>query len=152
MNQFRHRTIATETVHDETRRIYRAWDATISADQIDALVQLYALDAEIESPLIYQFTAGKAGVLRGREAFRPLYAEVARRRSDIIRPQHHDNYLTDGHRIVWEYPRIMPTGERSEFVESWDFNDRYEIQCHRVYWGWSRVAALTSDGIGPNSG
>jgi steroid Delta-isomerase len=112
------------------RRVYRAWDAAIGAGHIDALVQLYALDAEVESPLIYEFTAGKTGKLRGREAFRPLYEKVAYSHSDVIRPIHHDEYLADGHRIVWEYPRVMPSEERSEFVESWDFNDRYEIRHH----------------------
>jgi hypothetical protein len=152
MNHSTPRTTSTETVQDEMRRVYRAWDAALSAGHIDALVQLYALDAEIESPLIYEFTAGKTGVLRGREAFRPLYEEVARRQSDVIRPFHHDQCLTDGHRIQWEYPRVMPTGERSEFVESWDFNDRYEIQRHRVYWGWSRIANLASKGFGSGRG
>jgi hypothetical protein len=148
LNQSTHRTTSMETLHDEMRRVYRAWDAAISAGQIDALVQLYAVDAEIESPLIYEFTAGKIGVLPGREAFRSLYEGVARQKPDIIRPFHHDEYLTDDHRILWEYSRVMPSGERCEFVESWHFNDRHEIQRHRVYLGWSRIANVARKGFG----
>lgn len=115
---------------------------------VSALVNLYAPDAEIESPLIYEFTGSKIGVLRGRDAFRALYEEVARSQSTVIRPKHHDDYLARGHRIVWEYQRVTSSGERSEFVESWDFNERYEIQFHRVYWGWSRIASLSRKGFG----
>jgi hypothetical protein len=129
-------------------QVYRAWDAAIAAGDISTLVNLYATDAEIESPLIYEFTGSKTGVLRGRDAFRALYEEVARRQSNVIRPKHHDDYLARGRRIVWEYPRATPSGERSEFVECWDFNECYEIQSHRVYWGWSRIASLSRKGFG----
>lgn len=128
--------------------VYRIWDNAISAGDISSLVALYAVDAEIESPLIYEFTASKTGVLRGRDAFRTFYEAVARRGSDVIRPKHHNDYFVQGHRIIWEYPRVTSSGERSEFVESWDFNERYEIQSHRVYWGWSRIANLSRKGFG----
>ncbi|SKA30852.1 SnoaL-like domain-containing protein [Enhydrobacter aerosaccus] len=132
----------------QMERVYRAWDTAIAAGDISSLVNLYAPDAEIESPLIYEFTASKTGVLRGREAFRALYQEVARQQSNVIRPKHHDDYLVRGHRIIWEYARVTQSGDQSEFVESWDFNDRYEIRCHRVYWGWSRIANLSRKGFG----
>jgi len=40
----------------QMERVYRAWDDAIAAGDISALVNLYAPDAEIESPLIYEFT------------------------------------------------------------------------------------------------
>jgi hypothetical protein len=132
-------------------RVYRAWDAAIAARDVSSLVNLYAPDAEIESPLIYEFTGSKTGLLRGRDAFRAFYDEVARRQSNAIRPKHHDDYLAQGRRIVWEYPRSSPSGERSEFVEFWDFNERYEIQAHRVYWGWARTASLSQKGFGTHA-
>jgi hypothetical protein len=73
---------------------------------------------------------------------------VARSQSNVFRPKHHDDYLVRGRRIIWEYQRVTSSGERSEFVESWDFNERYEIQSHRVYWGWSRIANLSRQGFG----
>jgi hypothetical protein len=92
-------------------------------------------------------------VLRGREEFRAFYREVARRKSNVIRPRHHGNYyFIDARRIVWEYPRVTPSGEQSEFMESWEFNEEYEIRFHRVYWGWSRIASLTQNGFSPAQG
>jgi steroid Delta-isomerase len=132
----------------QMQRVYRAWDAAMAAGDISSLVELYAPDAEIESPLIYEFTGTKTGVLRGRDAFRALYQEVARAQSNVIRPKHHDDYIAKGRRIIWEYARIAPSGEQSEFVESWDFNERFQIQYHRVYWGWFRIASLSRRGFG----
>ncbi len=142
------RITISQDVSAQMERVYRAWDAAIAAGDVSSLVDLYAPDAEIESPLIYEFTGSKTGVLRGRDAFRALYEEVVRSRSNVIRPKHHDDYLARGRHISWEYPRVTSSGERSEFVESWDFNERYEIQSHRVYWGWSRIANLSRKGFG----
>ncbi len=138
---------APQDVRTEMERVYKAWDAAIAAGDISSLVELYAPEADIESPLIWEFTHGKTGVLRGRAAFHALYEEVARRQSNVIRPRHHDDYLLRGRRIVWEYPRVSASGERSEFIESWDFNERFEILAHRVYWGWSRIATLSHKGF-----
>lgn len=72
---------------------------------------------------------------------RRAYARVAA--SNVIRPKHQDDYLARGRSIFWEYLRATPSGERSEFVETWDFDEHYQIQSHRVYWGWSRIASLS---------
>lgn len=77
-----------------TEQVYRAWDKAIAKKDISAVVNLYAPDAEIECPLIFEFTASETGVLRGRHAFHAFYEEVARRQSNVIRPKHHDEYLT----------------------------------------------------------
>lgn len=148
MNQFSDGATVSMGAREAMERVYRTWDDAIAAGDVSTLVNLYARDAEIESPLIYEFTASRTGVLRGREAFRSLYEEVARRQSNVIRPRHHDGYLARGRRIIWEYPRVTPAGDQSEFVECWDFNERYEIQSHRVYWGWSRIAGLSRKGFG----
>lgn len=132
---------------EKLEQVYRAWDDAIEEGDISRLVDLYAPDAEIESPLIYEFTEWKTGLLRGRDAFRPLYEEVARRQSKVVRPRHHDNYVIKGRSIIWEYSRLSTQGEQSEFVESWDFNADYQIERHRVYWGWSRITALAQKGF-----
>ena len=131
---------------ERMEQVYRTWDDAMEKRDISRLVDLYAPDAEIESPLIYEFTGHKTGVLRGREAFRPLYEDVARRQSKVVRPGHHDDYGVTGRGTIWEYSRHSPQGERSEFVESWDFNAAYQIESHRVYWGWSRIRALALQG------
>lgn len=142
----------TQDMRNQMERVYRAWDGAIAAGDISSVVDLYAPDAEIESPLIYEYTGLKTGVLRGRDAFRAFYEEVARRQSNVIRPKHHDHYLAQGRGLHWEYPRVTSSGQRSEFAESWDFNERYEIQSHRVYWGWSRIANLSRKGFGAPAG
>jgi len=44
--------------------------------------------------------------------------------------------LTDGKRVIWEYPRSGPKGEQMDFVESMELNTEGLIQRHCVYWGW----------------
>lgn len=140
----------TQDMQARMESVYRAWDAAIAAGDIASLVNLYAPDAEIESPLIYEFTGSKTGTLRGRDVFYAFYKQVARSQMNVIRPKHHDDYLARGRSILWEYPRVTSSGERSEFVESWEFNEQYEIRSHRVYWGWSRIAGLSRKGFGAN--
>jgi hypothetical protein len=135
MNQFIDDAAGQNDARAAMERVCRSWGDAIAASDISSLVNLYATDAEIESPLICEYTGSKTGVLHGRKAFRSIYEAVAQRQSKVIRPRHHDDYLICGRRIIWEYPRVTPSGDQSEFVEAWDFNERYEIQCHRVYWG-----------------
>jgi hypothetical protein len=144
-------TAVTPEMLEQMERVYKAWDEAVAAGDVSSLVSLYASDGEIESPLIYEFTKGKTGALRGRDAFRAFYQEVARSDLNVIRPKHHDDYVAHGRRIFWEFPRVNPSGERSEFVEVWDFNEQYEIQSHRVYWGWSRIAGLAQKGFGASA-
>lgn len=142
------RTIVNQEMRDRMERVYRAWDDAMAVGDVASLVRLYASNAEIESPLIYEYTKDNTGVLRGHEAFRAFYQEVARSELNVIRPRHHDDYVARERRIFWEFPRVTPLGERSEFVEVWDFNEQYEIQSHRVYWGWSRIGGLSRKGFG----
>jgi steroid delta-isomerase len=44
-------------------------------------------------------------------------------------------YLTDGHQLIWEYPRQTPTGEQTHLVECMDIVDGL-IARHLVCWGW----------------
>lgn len=48
-----------DTVPATMESVYRAWDEAIAAGDVSSLVSLYAADAEIESPLIYEFTKGE---------------------------------------------------------------------------------------------
>jgi len=51
--------------------------------------------------------------------------------------------LTDGSRVVWEYPRQTPDGDQMDIVEVMEIRDGL-IAHHRVYWGWVSVGMLTS--------
>lgn len=52
----------------QMERVYRAWDVAIAAGDVSSLVNLYALDAAIESPRIYELTKSKTGTTFLRKA------------------------------------------------------------------------------------
>jgi len=64
-------------------RIYRDWDKALSENDAESLLQLYANDAVIESPLIPHLMGTKEGAYRGHEQMRPLFEVVAQRRPSI---------------------------------------------------------------------
>ena len=125
-------------------RVYFAWDDALSRNDKQALLALYAHDAVIESPLIPHVLKTERGVLRGRTEIQALLDEVAARKPPVRR-FHRTGYLTDGKRLIWEYPREIPDGEQMDFVESMELSDDGLIQRHRVYWGWFGVRVLQRD-------
>ena len=83
----------------------------------------------------------KSGTLRGRDQLRPLFAQLAERKPPV-RLYYRKGYLTDGKRLIWEYPRDAGKGEQMDFVEVMDLNDKGQIQRHCVYWGWFGAGVL----------
>jgi ketosteroid isomerase-like protein len=132
----------TETTPVE--RVYFAWDDALSRNDKAALLALYADDAVIESPLIPHVLKSERGVVRGEAEIRALLDEVAARKPPV-RKFHRTGYLTDGKRLIWEYPRETPDGEQMDFVEAMELNDQGLIQRHRVYWGWYGVRVIQRD-------
>src|SRR5262249_30845590 len=100
-------------------RIYLAWDEALSRNDAGALLALYAEDAVIESPLVPHLLGRESGVLHGHEEIRPLFAKLAARKP-AVRQYHRTGYLTDGRRLVWEYPRDAGKGEQMDLVEVMD--------------------------------
>src|SRR3954453_1081674 len=49
------------------------------------------------------------------------------------RSRYRAGYLTDGERLVWEYPRQTPDGDQMDIVEVMEIRDGL-IAHHRVYW------------------
>jgi hypothetical protein len=47
-----------------------------------------------------------------------------------------DRYISDGDKMMFEYPRVTPQGEHMDSVEITELNDEGLIQSHKVYWGW----------------
>ena len=125
-------------------RVYFAWDDALSRNDKDALLALYAPDAVIESPLIPHVLKNERGVVRGHGEIQALLDEVAARKPPV-RKFHRTGYLTDGKRLIWEYPRETPDGEQMDFVEAMELNDQGLIQRHRVYWGWYGVQVIQRD-------
>jgi hypothetical protein len=137
--------VNTERLRRNMERIYHDWDKALSENDAEALLQLYAKDAVIESPLIPHLMGKKEGVCRGHEQMRPFFKVVARRKP-TVRQYYRTGYLSDGkNKMIFEYPRTTPKGEQMDFVEVMELNDDGLIQYHEVYWGWRGFAVLQND-------
>ncbi len=124
-------------------RIYHEWDAALSENDVDALMALYHPDAFLESPLIPYLMGEERGICQGIDEIRK-FAELIAQRKPVKRKYYRYPYFTDGRTLVWEYPRISPTGEQMDFVEIMEIKDGL-IQNHRVYWGWYGFDVLNKD-------
>ncbi|MBV9500893.1 MAG: hypothetical protein JO138_16105 [Acidobacteriaceae bacterium] len=143
-----------ERGNERVERIYREWDAALARleelpperleEGVDSLLSLYAKDASIESPLIPHLMKKESGVCTGHEEMRPFFREVGRRKPSV-RNYYRAGYLTDGKKLIWEYPRAKPDGEQMDFVEAMELNDDGLIQRHCVYWGWRSVKVILDD-------
>ena len=122
-------------------RMYFAWDEALSNNDAAGLLALYAKDAHFESPLVPHLLGTETGVLHGHDELWPLFAKLAERKPKV-RQYYRTGYLTDGKRLVWEYPRDAGQGEQMDFVEAMEVNDEGLIQRHCVYWGWFGVRVL----------
>jgi hypothetical protein len=143
-----------ERTNENVERIYCEWDAALARleelppdrleEGVDALLALYAKDAVIESPLIPHLMKVERGICRGHDEMRPFFREVGRRKPSL-RKYYRAGYLTDGTKLIWEYPRAKPDGEQMDFVEAMELNSAGLIQHHSVYWGWRGVAVILAD-------
>ncbi len=124
--------------------VYYAWDEALSRNDAAALLALYAPDAVFESPLVPHLMGTQKGILRGHDEIRPLFEKLADRKPEV-RKYYRNGYLTDGKKLMWEYPREAPNGDQMDFVEVMEVNDDGLIQKHRVYWGWFGVGVLQRD-------
>lgn len=125
-------------------RIYFAWNDALSRNDAAALLALYAPDAVLESPLVPHLLGTERGVLHGHEELRRLFGLLAERKP-AVRQYARTGYLTDGKRLIWEYPRDAGQGEQMDFAEVMELNEDGLIQRHCVYWGWYGVGLLERD-------
>ena len=124
-------------------RMVDAWDDALSRNDAAALTALYAADAVIESPLVPHLM-GVERPLRGTDELRAFFDKVAAKKPGVRR-YHRTGCLTDGKKLMWEYPRESPNGDQMDFVEVMELNDAGRIQRHRVYWGWFGFGVLKRD-------
>src|ERR1051325_3523474 len=132
-----------ETRPEYIERIFHDWDAALSGNDPEALLALYAPDATLESPLIPHLLGKQEGICRGHDELRRLF-EILANRKPKLRQYHRAGYFTDGHTLIFEYPRNAPEGEQMDFVEVMHIEDGL-IQYHKVYWGWRGVQVLQRD-------
>jgi ketosteroid isomerase-like protein len=116
-------------------RMYFAWNDALARNDIEALLGLYAEDAHFESPLAPHLLDTESGVLHGHGELRPLFEQLAERKPPV-RQYFRTGYLTDGKRLIFEYPRDAGQGEQMDFAEVMELNDDGLIQRHCVHWGW----------------
>src|SRR5579864_7210566 len=105
---------STQQYASPVERVYFEWNKALSQNDAKALLALYAPDAVFESPLVPHLLGKKEGVCRGREELRPLFDALAVRKPPL-RQYYRTGYLTDGKRLIWEYPRAAPKGDQMDF-------------------------------------
>jgi ketosteroid isomerase-like protein len=130
----------TEPTTQQIEHIFTAWDAALGAKDLDAAVALYKPDATLESPLVCHLLGTEEGVVRGREDLRRFVSKVFAHQP-AKRRRYRAGLLSDGARLVWEYPRRSPDGKQMDIVEVMEVRDGL-IAHHRVYWGWVSVGML----------
>ncbi|HZQ25806.1 MAG TPA: nuclear transport factor 2 family protein [Terriglobales bacterium] len=64
---------STEKLKANMERIYHDWDKALSENDAEALLQLYASDGVIESPLMPHLMAKEEGICRGHGEMRPFF-------------------------------------------------------------------------------
>ena len=125
-------------------RMYFAWNDALSRNDADTLLNLYAEDAVLESPLVPHLLGTQSGQLQGRQELRRLFDLLAERKPPV-RQYYRAGYLTDGKRLIWEYPRDAGKGEQMDFAEVMELNEDGLIQRLCVYWGWFGFRVLQRD-------
>lgn len=115
------------------------------------LVDLYAVDATFESPLVPAIWDCESGILCGRTEIEKFLEEGTKRRpNELVRWYRDGKYFTDGETLVWEYPRQTPNGEQIDILELMIIKDK-KIQTHRIYWGWFGCKTLINSALSKNS-
>ena len=122
------------------RRIYHLWDEALGRKDVGAALSLYAEDASIESPLVQYLLKSDTGIVRGRDNLRRFATRVFETQP-VARKRYREGFFTDGRTLIWEYPRVTPSGEQMELVEVMEIEGDL-ITRHRVYWGWSALGIL----------
>jgi ketosteroid isomerase-like protein len=133
----------TTNPSEAIERIYHEWNDALSRLDVEALLELYAPDATLESPLVSHLLKRERGICRGHGELRQLFEELARTQPEV-RKFYRTTYFTDGKKVMWEYPRATPQGDQMDFAEVMEIKDGL-IQNHRVYWGWFGVGVFKRD-------
>jgi hypothetical protein len=121
----------------DAERVFHLWHERARTRDVGGLLDLYAEDAVFESPLVPAILDDvPSGVLHGHTQLRRFLEEGTKRRpNDLVRWYRTGRYLTDGHTLVWEYPRETPDGDQIDILEVIEPQGGL-IQKHRIYWGW----------------
>ena len=133
----------TENTEAEIRHVYERWHETVVGRDLDGLMELYADDAVLETPLILVTLSDKTdGILRGKADIRFFFEAGLRKIQGELSGWHRTGvFFSNGRQLTWEYPRDTPNGDQVDLVEAMDLAGGL-IAHHRVYWGWMGFKAL----------
>jgi hypothetical protein len=134
----------TEAAVRRAERVYREWDEALGAKDVNRAVALYSPNATLESPLVRHHLGIAEGVVHGQDDLR-RFVTIVFERQPPERRRHRSRLFTDGHTLMWEYPRTTPNGDQMDFVEVMEIENGL-IQHHRVYWGWFGLRLLERRG------
>lgn len=123
--------------------IYQAWAKGFADQDVEAILALYATDATLESPLVSNLLGTEAGIVTGRDELRKFFGIILRS-TPALKDRYRANFFTDGKVMIWEYPRVTPSGEQTDLAEVMELRDGL-IQAHRIYWGWVGAKLLQKD-------
>lgn len=139
-------TTPVEQKHAESHalNVFERWHQSVVERNLDALMDLYAEDALLETPLVFVASGERAdGTLRGRAAIRSFFREsFDQPKSGLGRWYRTGRFHAKDGQLIWEYPRDTPHGDQVDLAEVIDLDVFGRIACHRVYWGWKGFEAL----------
>lgn len=107
------------------RNDYESWHAAIKARDAEAMAALCADDAVLETASVLPlWPEYGSGIVTGRAEIRRFFKENLELNPDVSAEWHRtDTYSTNGRILMWEYPRVTPTGEQAGIVKSMDIDD-----------------------------
>ncbi|MBR0574595.1 MULTISPECIES: hypothetical protein [Pasteurellaceae] len=117
-------------------KIHKEWHEFAKTRQTLKLIELYANDAILESPLVPIIMNKTNGILKGKDEILEFLIEGAKRRpNELVKWYRTDNYLIKNNILIWEYPRQTPNNQQVDIIELIEIKNE-KIQHHRIYWGW----------------
>lgn len=116
VHQLEKSNLSSTRSQPDIERIYHRWDEALGNKDVDAAMALYAPDATLESPLVSHLLGVHKGIRHGRDELRE-FLSIVFQRTPLSQKRFRKGYFTDGHRVMWEYPRESPDGEQMDFVE-----------------------------------
>jgi hypothetical protein len=138
---------ATDNGRDRAQFIFDEWDRRARSRDVEGLLELYADDAVLESPLVPRILDRPSGALHGKAELGQFFAEGGRRRpNDLVRWHRSGDFLWDGHTLSWEYQRATPEGDQVDIAEVMEIVEGH-IAAHRIYWGWFGTETLIRNAL-----
>jgi len=125
-------------------KVYEQWADGFATLDIEKILALYARDAVLESPLVNALLKTEEGIVRGKDNLRHFFGLILSSGTPLT-DRHKECFFTDGKRMIWEYPRVTPTGGQMEMCEVMHLDDGL-ITVHRIYWGWASARKLFTVG------